>query len=875
MRILGELRSRWRSIIRRARFERDLDAELSDHIAREVEARIGRGRSAEDARRTALRDFGSVAGHKDECRRSVGVQLWDDLCADLRYAVRSLCREPGFSAVVILTLALGLGANMTIFSAIDAVLLRPLPYADQEALLELHQSSVTRPDQNGDVAPANFLDWRERTGDVLTMGAVEPYSRTYSASRGPVRIPSWLVSEGFFEILGTPPLLGRTFLPDEFTAGRSRVLVLGYGFWSREFGRDPAVVGRTLIMDKEPFTIVGVMPAEFEFPRGRDLWSPKVVTADDVAQRSAAYFRVVARLRPGVTAAAARTRLDMVARQLRAEYPRDNRDVGIAAVPLKDAIVGGARPVLAVFVVGVVLLLVVACVNVSNLVIVRLLGRDQEFGVRLALGAGSGRLRRQVLAETLVTALIGAVAAALVARWSTSLLRTAVPATLPRAELMAVGWPVVAAGFLLAFATAAAVSLIATASGGDAALALRLTRQSSGAGRRRGVQRSFVAAELAVAVILLVTAGLLVRSLTTLLSEHRGFRTENVAAAVVFAWQEYPSPAQRAAFTRDVVFRLLDLPDVDHAGVGSALPLAERIGPEAAMVNPLIEPGTSARSVTAQGSIISPGYFEALGIALHEGRRFEWTDDSRSKQVVVVNERLARQYWPGRSPLGERISVRLAGSPVVREVVGVVADVRRELGQPIAPALYIPHAQSPTGSVAFVVHTNGDVLTLLPMMRREIASANASMAVSSLVTLDDLLQSRVSARTFNLGLVGFFAAAVLLLATVGAYGAMAYAVRQRRAEIVIRLALGAAPRHVIGVLLADGMKTAAAGVGVGLVLAIGMSRLARGLLYGIQPIDPPSYATAALVVMAIAILAAGLPALRAARVDALRVLRGD
>ena len=876
MRVLAEIRSRWRGIARRSRLENDLNAELRDHLDREIEARVARGLPLDGARRTTLRDFGGVESHKDEIRRSLGVQLWDDLGGDLRYALRSLVREPGFALVVVLTLGLGIGANMTIFSAIEAVLLRPLPYPNQDQLVELRQHHVARPAERDDVSPANFVDWRERASDAVTMAMAEPWSRTYSKPEGPERVPTWLVTEGFFEILGTPALLGRTLTRQEFTAGRDQVLVLGHGIWTREFGGDPGVIGRSIVMDKEPYTIVGVMPPPFGFPRGRDVWGPKVFNARELQQRSSSYLRVIARVNPGVTVSTAQARLDTLAQQLRTEYPRENENKGISAVPLKESIVGTARPILIVFLVGVGLLLIVACVNVSNLLLVRLLRREHEFGVRVALGASAGRVRRQILTESLVLASLGAATATLLARWSTNVLRTVAPSTLPRAEQMAVGWQTIAVGCALAVATAVAVCVVALSKAGDTRLAVRLSSQVRTATTgRRSVQHTFVAAELAVAMILLVTAGLFVRSLVTLLSERRGFRVDSVAVATLHAWQEYPEPARRAAFIKQVVDRLADLPGVDHAGAGSSLPLAERIGAEIATFSVPGQPATTSQPVSAQASIITPGYFESLGIALQDGRSFTWSDDTRAKPVVIVNERLARQYWPDRSPIGQRLVIRFAAAPVEREVVGLVADVRRELAKPAGPSLYVPHAQSPTGSITFVAHTTRDAAQLLPSIKRTIAGVNGSIALTSVVTLDQVLESTLSARSFNLKLVGFLALTSLMLATIGAYGVMTYATNERLKEIGIRMALGARPRDVVRAILADGVKIAVAGVGVGLVMAIGMSRLVRGLLYGIAPLDPPTFAGAALVIVAVATAACGLPAWRASRTDVLKVLRAD
>jgi len=428
----------------------------------------------------------------------------------------------------------------------------------------------------------------------------------------------------------------------------------------------------------------------------------------------------------------------------------------------------------------------------------------------------------------------------------------------------------------LAIGTAVAVCLVAMARAGDARLALRLSSQMRTATPgRRSVQHTFVAAELAVAMILLVTAGLFVRSLVTLLAEQRGFRVDNVAVATLFAWQEYPEPARRATFIKQVVDLLNEVPGVEQAGAGSSLPLAERIGAEIATFSLPGLPAATSQPASAQASIITPGYFEALDIALREGRRFSWFDDGRTKPVVIVNERLARQVWPDRSAIGQQMVVRFAGAPVSREIVGVVADVRRDLAKPAAQALYIPHAQSPTGSITFVAHTSRDPTQLLSSIKRMIGGVNGSIAVTSVVTLDEVLQSTLNPRQFNLQLVAFFALASLMLATIGAYGVMTYATNERLKEIGIRMALGARPRDVVRTILADGARIAVAGVVVGLVLAAAMSRLVRGMLYGIAPLDPPTYVGAAAVIVTIAAAACVLPAWRATRADVLRVLRTD
>jgi putative ABC transport system permease protein len=873
MRILQECRVRLRSILRRSAVERELEEEMRDHIDREVAARVAQGLSPDHARRTALADFGGVQAQKEECRRSLGVQLWDDVVADARYGLRSLAREPAFAAVVVLTLALGLGANVAIFSAIDAVLLRPLPYPEQHRLVELTQQDVRQGSRRDFVSPANFLDWRERASGIATLAAAEPYSRTLTTPEGPERLRSWLVSDGFFEILGVQPIVGRTFTADEFAPGRDRVVVLGYGTWSRQFGADAGVVGRVIVLDGQPFTIVGVMPPNVAFPPGRDVWSPKVFTDEERRMRATAFFHVVGRLKPGVSLPEARARLDIVARQMQQEYPRENGSVAIGAMPLKESLVGDARPILALFTVGVGLLLLVACANVSNLFLVRMHRRRQELGVRMALGAAIGRIRRQVLTETVIIAVLGATVAVIVARWGVAILRTMVPDTLPRGDQMTVGGSATAVAYALALGTAVSVSFLSLARSLEWRDGLVSVSTRTVSARGGWLQRGFVVAQLVMAMALVVTAGLFVRSLTTLLGQERGFRTDRVAAVTLFAWREFPRPEQRAQFVQRVVDRLESLRGVEEAGAGSSLPLAENFGPESAQFTIPTLPTPPGQSPGAQATIISPGYLEALGITVREGRAFTWRDNAESKPVVLVNERLARRYWSGRSPIGQPIVVRFAAAPVTREIVGVVNDARRRLAQDAPPALYIPHAQSPTGSVSFVAHTSAEPTSMLPAIRAAIAGENRAIALSNVVTLEGLLQSTVRPRRFNLQLVGFFAIAALLLASIGTYGVISCATNDRIREIGIRLALGGTRRQVMIAVLAEGAWLAAAGALLGLLVSGATNQLVRGMLYGITPLDAPTYVAGAVLIVVIALAACAVPAYRASRLDPLKVLR--
>jgi putative ABC transport system permease protein len=874
MRVLAALRVHLTGLFNRARRDRDLDEELRDHLERETAARQAAGASPDEARRAALRDFGGVLLHKEDCRSPLA-QLSYDFIADLRYAIRSMAREASFSVITVLTLALGIGATVTIVSAIDAVLLQPLPYPDQQRLVSIGQQNTRDPAKIDDISPANFLDLRERASPVLDAAAAEPYSWTLTTPEGPERMRSWLVSERFFDIFGVRPLLGRTFTPEDFIPGRSGVIVLGHGTWVRRFGGDTGIVGRVVRVDTEPYTIIGVMPPDFLFPPGRDVWGPKIFIDDERDERARTYYRVVARLRDGVTLEAARAQLAIVSDQLRREYPRENADLAAVLTPLQDALAGGAGRVLALFLAAVALLLITACANVGNLFLVRIHRRRQEFAVRSALGAGVGRVRRQVLTESLAVAFLGATLAIVFARWAVAIIRTAAPNALPRVDQMTVSGLTIVVAYALAAATAAAICLLALATSRGIGLAAP-TSSGRGASVQRGrLQRSFVALQLAIATMLVVAAGLFIRSLVVLIREDRGFRTDHVVAVTLFAWQEFPTSGQRIQFVHDVIDRLEAVPGIRRAGASSSIPLAERFGPESGTFTLPELPVAAGQEPNAQTTIVAPGYFEALGIPLKQGRTFTWFDGATARPVVIVNDRLARQYWPGRSPIGRPLTVRFFGPPEVREVVGVVADAKRDLPREAPAAVYIPHAQAPTGSISFVVHTSQEPDAVLPSIKTAIRSIGPATALGSVTTLDTLLEQTVSPRRFTLMMVAFFAAAALLVGAIGTYGVIAYATAERTKEIGIRVALGGRPRHVIAGIVGDGMRIAAVGVATGLLIAAAAGRLVRDMLYGVAPVDALTYAAAAAALAAIALVASGVPAWRAARLDPSKVLRAD
>jgi putative ABC transport system permease protein len=807
------------------------------------------------------------------------VRLRDVVRQDLRYTLRQLRNSPGFAVVAALTLALGVGATTAIFGAVDGVLFKPLPYADADRLMTLWEYD-RRAGTRDDVSTANFLDWQARTRSFAAMALVEPYSASYRdpGEPGQVILRIWRVTAEFFRLVGTRPLLGRTFLPEEFTPGRERVLVISHGFWQRRFGGDASVVGRVVDIDGRPATVVGVMPPGFRLPLEREVWAPLVIPANVGEGRGMRFLQVVARLAAGVTPERAQAELDAVAVQLRREYPVANQDMGIQLIPLRDQLVGPVRPLLLTLLGAVGFVLLIACANVANLMLARAVKREREFAVRAALGAGRVQVARQLVTESLAVAVAGGVAGVLVAVWGVGAIRALTPADLPRAEDIGISWRVLgfALGASLLTALLFGVAPATRAMGADPHDALRGgARAGTGTGRRR-LRRAIVVVEISLALVLLVGAGLLVRSFVTLLDVDRGYHTDGVAAATVHIWQ-YPE-GRRVAFAREVIERVAALPGVRSAAVTSALPLADNVGAtEARFAVEGRPPARAGEEPRARASVVTPGYFATLGIPLRRGRLLAATDDSSAAPVVVVSETLARQQWPGEDPIGKRMTVDFSRvRPATREVVGVVSDVRHTgLDEPPRPALYMPHAQLRTGALIFTARTSGDPAALLPALRKAIWASDPSESIYESATLEGLLHDSLRPRRFTLVLLVAFSLTALALAAVGIYGLMSHVATERARELGVRVALGARVRDVLTLVLGEGLWLAALGVVIGLASAAALTRVLRGMLFGVEPLDAMTFVGVAALVLLFALLASLVPARRSARVEPIVALRDE
>jgi putative ABC transport system permease protein len=873
------MRLRMRAMFRRAAVEGELEEELRQHLERDVAERVRRGADPAVARREAALAFGGVERWKEECRdaRGLGVRLLDELRQDLRFGLRSLRRSRAFTVVVVAILGVGIGLTAALFAAFHGVLLEPLPYRHEDRVVVVWQQGAGEGATRDNLAPATFLDLAERMQGFDAMAAAVEYSLDTMGPEGPAVVPTWLVSEGFFELLGSAPLLGRTFAASEHTAGRDRVVVLSHGYWQRQYGGDPGVVGRTVELDARPTQVVGIMPPGFAFPSEKDAWAPLAFSEEDRRQRFASYLHVVGRLAPETTMAAARGELDAQAARLAAEQPRSNEGVGFVAVPLRDQVVGDVRETLWILMSAVVLLLVVACSNVANLFMARTVTRERELAVRVALGAGRGRVRRQLLTEASLLAAGGCAVGVALAYQAVATIRGLAPAGLPRRDEIALDPWVLAFAAGVAAATVLAFALVPAAKAArrqpaDAlpGVAVRVTASA----RSRRLSRGLVVAGVALSFVLVVGAGLLLRSFATLRGVDPGYRADGILAVTLFLYGRYDSPPQQLGFVGELTDRLEALPGVQAVGFSTALPLVDPIGREDARVLP--EGAPHDAEVTVRAMAVTPGYFAALRIPLREGRLFTGDDDGRAAPRALISQSLAERLYPGLDPVGRQLVVSFPRGPVRREVLGVVGDVRHStLDERPGPTVYVPLLQAPSGAVDFVVRGTGDPAALVRAVSRQVWEISPTQPLSAVSTMDELRRSSLRVRELVLALLGAFAAAASLLAALGVYGVLSGATAERRREIGVRLALGARGRQILAGVLGEGARLALLGLVAGGMVAAAATRLLAGLLYDVAPLDAPTFLAAAALLLAAALGAGLAPAWRAASTDPAKTLAGD
>ena len=792
------------------------------------------------------------------------------LSGDLRLAWRRLARNPGFTAAAVVTLALGIGANTAVFTLVDAALLRPLPFPQPDRLAVLWESQPSQAKEREKVSAANYLDWRRESRAFSDLSAWIVWGLALTGSGEPEELTAVRASFNLFRLAGIAPALGRGFAPDEETAGRDRVVVLSHAFWKGRFGADPGIVGRTLTLDGEPHQVIGVMPEAFRFPDdgGVAMWMPLAFSESELLTRNQRMFNVTGRLAPGADLTRARAELATITGRLAAAHPETNRGWGATVLSAADVAGAGSRRPLMLLLGAVGFVLLIACANVGHLFLVRAIDREREMALRVALGAKPGRLVRLLLLETaLVVSLGGALGLAL-ASWALPLVQVLDPNLVP-------GWHEIALDRrVLAFATGLLI-LVTLACGLVPALraSLRPPAARSDAGRLR---RGIIVAEVALSVVLLAGAGLLFRSLERLQRVDPGFDPGNVLSATVFlSGDKYDEDARQSAFFATLVENLRHLPGVTTAGAVTTLPMNPvGIDYDLPFSSDGQRPAPTAERQEVDFRVVEGDYFRALGIPLLRGRVTDARDRADGARVAVVNESLVRRFFGGTDPVGRQVWV--GGRLEQVTIVGVVGDIRhRGLAARPRAELFVPSAQYPHGGMTVVVRGTGDPAALMRVVKDQVYALDRDQPITALTTLTDLVAGSVAPRRVQLLLLGGFAVLALVLAAVGVYGVVAYAVGRRAREIGIRIALGATESTVRRTILVPGLGLAAVGVLLGAAGAWFLGRLLVGDLYEVSPHDPRALVTAAAVLLCVAWMACEIPARRATRTDPVNVLRSE
>ncbi len=806
----------------------------------------------------------------------------ESVIQDIRYGLRSLLKRPGATAVALVTLALGIGVNTAIFSAVNSVLLRPLPLKDPDRVVSIWEHTLRFGINQNEVAPANFFDLRNQNQVFDGIGAHGPQDLNLSGNGEPERLTGELVTANVFSILGVAPALGRTFLPDEDQVGHENVVLLSDALWQRRFNRDASIVNRNIVLNGEAFTVVGVMPRGFFFPaRETELWVPWAMEPEQASGRADHYLRLVARLKPGTTLERANADVDSIAQRLSAEYPRTNEGLGFVVHSLHQDYVGNLRlPILVLFA-AVGLVLLIACANVANLLLAQATTRRREIAIRIALGARRWTIVRQLLIESLLLACAGGLLGVLGAVWGVQGLSKLLPENLSKLQDVNIDARVL----LFTLGVSALTALVF--GGVPALLAARakpgetvsdVARDPAGGTSGRHVRRVLVVSEVAFAVVLLVGAGLLIRSFQLLRQVDIGFTTENVLTMrMVLPMPKYREPGARRAFYDEVLRRVGGLPGVESAGIISFLPLSFNGINFSFSVEGQPAP-SDMKLPFALFRVVSPDYFRAIGIPLQRGRFFDAHDTADALPVTIVSHRLAAQYWPNEDPIGKRIKIGPLDSPNAwLTVAGVVGDVHQgELYGDPRMDLYVPYAQERRGFVAprdLVLRTKGDAASVAGAVREAVWVVDKDQPVSNVRTMDQVFAAAISRERFQALLLGMFAALALVLACVGLYGVISYSVAQRTHEIGVRVALGAQPRDVLRLVIRQGMMLTFAGLVVGIAAGAVATRVLSDMLYGVTTTDPLTFVGVPLFLLLIALLACYIPARRATRIDPLVALR--
>ena len=886
MKLFKTISDRWRALVQRETVIHDIDKEFRFHLEMETKANLDRGMSADDARQAATRSFGNFASVRDKAYEVRGGGMIETLLQDIRYAVRGLVKHKTFTAVAVVTLALGIGANTAIFSVVNQLLLRPLPYGDAERLVMLWEVTPDGRHQNT-TSRANFLGWRDQNTTFEGLAAFTDQRLNLTGAGEAEEVSVQFASPELFRVLGVEPILGRSMTTDDAKAGSPNITVLGYSFWQRRFGGDPQIVGKPITLNGAAFTVVGVMPPDFQWHirqrsgtgRAAEIWTVLDMPTGEGASRGR-FLSVVARLKDGATLPQAAAEMKTIAARLEQDAPRFNTGYGAEVVPLRDQFVGKVKFGLWIILGAVGLVLLIACANVANLLLSRAAAREKEIAVRAALGAGRSRIVRQLLTESLLLATLGSLLGLALAWVGIKALVAISPGDLVNLRHVGLNLTVLAWTMGISLITGIVFGLVPAleATRLDLNGALKEGKGTEGQSpRSRRLQSALVVTEVALALILLANAGLLVKSFNRLQNIDRGFNPDNLMTMVVrLPEKKYKDDQQMVSFFRRATERIRTLPGVSSVGMVNYLPLYGGLGAQTGYT-------VEGRPTPPQGHeppthvrVTDATYFNTMGIPLLRGRNFTESETSEARRVVLISESMARQHFPGEDPIGKRITVPMSEKPVPTEIVGIVGDVRYEsLVDDPEPTVYFPHPELTYPFMTLVIRTGGDPAAIAPAVKRELSELDRDQPVSDVRTMNQVMADTVARARFNTLLLALFAGLATLLAAVGIFGVMNYSLTIRTREIGLRMALGAEPRKVVMLMLKEGLVLTLIGATIGLAGALALTRLMSSLLFGVHAADPVTFVLIVFLLMVVSLIACYLPARRAARIDPLIALRAE
>ena len=804
----------------------------------------------------------------------------ETLINDIRFCVRGLWKRPGFTVVAVLTLALGIGANTAIFSVVNAVLLKPLQFHDPERLVIVWEDATFAGFPRNTPAPANYVDWKTQTQSFVDMAATAESTFNLTGDGDPERVAAYSVTANFFPLLGVPPALGRVFTADDDRPGAHNVVMLSHGLWQSRYGSDPQIINRDIQLNGAKYTVVGVMPAGFQFFESDvRLWVPIALDAEDLATRGGHYLKVIARMKPGVTLDQAQADLAAVMARVAKDHPAETMDgkLGAFAVPLREELAGDVRGSLVVLLVAVAFVLLIACANVAGLMLARAVARRREIALRIALGAGRVRVVRQLLTESLLLAAVAGVLGSVLAYWSFAFLQKLVPEQMALLTSLTLDTRILLFTLLISLATGVVFGLVPALQSAKVDLneALKQSMRVTSTGKLRS---ALIVFEVALSLVLLVGAGLLIQTLFQLFNQYSMLQPEQVLTMrTVLPRTKYNEPPKRDAFYQQVLDRVENLPGVVAAGYTTSVPLSWKGGTSGFVPEGITAP-IPGLAYDANHRQVSANYLQTMNIPLRAGRYFDTRDNANSMAVVIINETMARQYWPGQNALGRRFNIGDPNDGPWAEIVGIVADVRQMgLDEPVKAEMYMPYQQvtdwpgyTPRD---LAIRTAGDPLSVAGSVRQIVREVDPDQPISNIATMSEVLGVEAAQRRMGMIMLAAFAGLALLLASLGIYGVLAYFVTQHTNEIGVRIALGASRRNILALVLKKGMGLTLLGVVIGLAASLALTRLMSSLLFGVNASDPVTFIIVPLLLATVAMLACWIPARRATKVDPMIALR--